>query len=568
MPQRTGNLNLRWASGLVAGLAAAGVRHAAISPGSRSTPLTLAFDRHPDIRTWVLPDERCAAFFALGLGRGGQGPAAVVATSGTAPAHWYPAIIEASQDHQPLVLISADRPPELHGCGANQTLDQTRLFGSHVREYFQLPEASGDEAALHHLRIRAQRLVDIGRWPQPGPVHINVPLREPLVPEDQTGSPPLPAVTPVLIAHPLLAPDPDEIQALASELSGRPGLIVCGRLPQHPGLATSIGRLARRLDCPVLADPLSGLRFGPHDRSLVLTRYDAFVRRSGFAQAHRPAWTLHLGAVPTSKSLQTYLAGLSQLRRTSVVPFGPWPDPDHRDTRVIHSDPEALCQALSECRLAPAPGQWAEAFLAEEQRAARTLANMPRPPLESEVLALLTRHAPSGGTLFLGSSLIIRDADSFLSGSERPLNLIGNRGASGIDGHVSTLLGAAAARREPVIGLLGDLALYHDMNGLLAARSLDATLVVVNNGGGAIFDYLPQAGLPQYERYWRTPTQLDPAKVADLYGLRHCRVSGSPGFQGALLRSLQDGSVNLIEVLVSPRDSLARHRAYWEAITG
>jgi 2-succinyl-5-enolpyruvyl-6-hydroxy-3-cyclohexene-1-carboxylate synthase len=564
----TGNLNLRWAYALVDGLAAAGVSHAVISPGSRSTPLALACDRHPSLATWVLPDERCAAFYALGLARGGQGPTAVIATSGSAPAHWYPAIIEASQDQQSLVLISADRPAELHDCGANQTVDQTRLFGVHVRQFFQLPEPDKDAGVLRQASLRAQRLVDISRWPLPGPVHLNVPLREPLVPEDDLGDLPTPSAPGVQIAHPQLSPDPGELQDLACELSGRPGLILCGRLPTAAGLAPAIGRLARRLDCPVLADPLSGLRFGPHDRSLILARYDSFLRRTAFTRTHRPSWVLGLGGVPTSKALQTYLDGLGPLPRVTVVPFGPWSDPGHRCTRVIHTDPESLCRALSEFRLAPAPASWSEAFLAEERRCERRLDEMRRQPLEAEILGLLARHAPAGATLFLGSSMVIRDADSFLAGSDRPLTLIGNRGVSGIDGHVSTLMGLAAARREPVIGVLGDLALYHDMNGLLAARGLGATLIVFNNRGGAIFDYLPQARLPDYERYWRTPTGLDPAKIADLYGLRHWRVSDARAFQDALLRALQDGQEDLIEVVLDPQLSLARHRAYWEAITG
>ncbi len=560
-------INLLWCDTLVGGLATAGVRHVVISPGSRSTPLTLAFDRHPQIRTWVLPDERSAAFFALGLGKASGTPAALIGTSGSAPAHWLPAVLEAAQDLQPLILISADRPGALQACGANQTLDQIRLFGQHVRAFFQLPEPEASEQALRHASHRAARMADQARWPLPGPVHLNLPLPEPLTPSADL-PPPAPAPgTSVQASYPRLAPDPDTLGRLAGRIVARPGLMVCGRMTPYPGLAQALTRLARRLDCPILADPLSGLRFGSHDRSLVLTHYDAFLRRPGIESRYRPDWLLHFGGLPTSRPLQEYLARIPADPCVAVTPLGPWPDPAHRYSEVLRADPLLVCEGLAgQLETAPATGLSA-ALVEQERRAARLLAELEHPPVEASVMGQLARLWP-GGTLFCAGSMVIRDADGFLAGGPQALTLVGNRGASGIDGNVSTGLGLAAGGCGPVAALLGDLALYHDMNGLLAARGLDATLLVLNNGGGAIFDYLPQARLPGLDRYWRTPTGLEPARIAHLYELGYTRLEGAAGLERALAASLARPGVDLIELVIDPRESLERHRAYWRAVAG
>jgi len=555
--------NLRWAHALIEGLVQSGVTHAVISPGSRSTPLTLACVGHPDLRTWVVPDERSAAFLALGLSKAGGAPAAVVATSGSAPGNWYPAIIEAAYDAVPLLLLSADRPEPLQACGSNQTIDQTRLFGKHVRAFFALPDADASEAGLRHASTRAAQAVDRSRWPHPGPVHINVPLREPLVPIGGSTPGIRGPRTVAYTRYPRLVPAPADLAELAAWLSGRRGLIVCGRGPSGEGFAATVAELAGRLACPVLADPLSGLRFGDHDRSRILSHYDTFLRAESFVASQRPERVLQLGAAPTSKALQEYVAGLGAGALALVVPHGPWQDPAERSGRVLYADPELLCQVLVRLELQPAPADWREPFLAQERHVASRLKGSGDLPLEARVLEVLGRRLPERATLFCGNSMVVRDVDSFLEGGDQALRILGNRGASGIDGNVSTVLGIAAAGGGPVVGLVGDLALYHDMNGLLAARGLNGTLVVFNNGGGAIFGYLPQRNLPEFERYWLTPTGLDTAQVARLYGLTHHRADDAEAFEAALEQSLAGPGVDIIEVVVDREESVARHEAYW-----
>lgn len=559
--------NVAAAQTLVDGLVTAGVNHAVISPGSRSSPLVLACDAAAGLVTWVIPDERAAAFFALGLAKADQMPVMLIATSGSAPANWYPAVIEAAQDLQPLILISADRPPDLQDCGANQTIDQAGLFGSHVRGFYALPEAGSPSASRRYFTSLASRSVDKSRWPLPGPVHLNVPFREPLI-----DAPPPPKAQDALsppagtaMSYPRIQPLPDEIATLATQLSGKPGLIVCGRGTFPPGFTQAITRLAEYLACPLLADPLSGLRYGAHERSHILSRYDSFLRRAHFSQAHQPEWVLRFGAMPVSQQLQNYLAGLNTDRQLVVAPFNPWPDPDHVANRVIHSDPEAFCQALLDAGLEPGSPRWHAGFVAEERRVAALEAKREL-PLEAQVLHALVECCDADTRLFAGNSLVIRDVDSFLSGGQKPVTLTGNRGASGIEGNISTTLGITAACSAPVVGLLGDLALYHDMNGLLAARSLKATLVVFNNGGGGIFAYLAQARLPQFERYWLTPTSLDIGQIARLYDLGYHSVSSAGDFRQAFRQALDSNRTDLIEVLVDRQQSVALHKAYWEAV--
>lgn len=551
--------NLRWALTLIDGLVSAGLAHAVISPGSRSTPLALACDRHPAVTTHVVLDERSAAFFALGLAKATGCPVAVVGTSGSAPANWFPAVIEANYGAVPLILLSADRPPELRECGANQTVEQTRLFGEHVRFAFDLGAAEASPLALRHVAQRARQAADKSRWPLPGPVHLNVPLREPLVPStlpefDFTPAGAAPAC-------PQLVPPNKEIARLAGELSGRPGVIVCGAAAYSETFPAAVAALAARLNCPLLADPLSNLRFGGHDRSRILTRYDAFLRNQDFSATHRPEWVLRFGALPVSKSLQQYLAAQDAARHILVEPHGRWPDPLHLTTDLLHADAAALCKALaSEALSAPSPAWWAD-FARQEDRAACC----EPPPVEAEIVRMLLEHLPAGATLFSGNSMPIRDLDSFSGSAGKTLRIVANRGASGIDGNVSTALGVAAGAQGKVVALLGDLTCCHDSGGLLAARGLDVTLVVLNNGGGGIFGYLPQAGLPDFERLWLTPAELDFGRMAALYGLAFQRVAQAQDFEAAMAQALAVPGPNLIEVAIDREESLERHRAYWAA---
>lgn len=552
-----GHDNLLWCRTLIGALAASGATHAVISPGSRSTPLALACLRQDGLKTWVRVDERCAAFFALGLAKASGLPVILVATSGSAPANWYPAVIEADMGGVPLILLSADRPPELRDCGANQTIDQIRLFGGHARAFHELPPADARPDMLRWLGALAARAAEQSRWPRPGPVHVNVPLREPLLAAEPALR--VQAVPPACVPGlPVVNLADDEVAALARELAGGRGVIVCGEGRHGADFPAALGGLARRLACPVFADPLSGLRFGAHDLERVLARYDAFLRGAGLP---RPDWVLRFGAMPVSKSLQTWLAGLAEVPQLVVDATGSWPDPLHLAGRMLRADPALLCAGLAR-RARAAPTAWLETWQEAERRAARLAAI--DPPPEAGMIRDIVRLLPDGATLFSGNSMAIRDLDAYSGTGGGTLRIVGNRGASGIDGNVSTALGLAAGG-GPLLALLGDLAFYHDMNGLEAARGMDAVFVVLNNGGGGIFEYLPQAGLAEFEQAWLTPLDLDFSHAAALYGLTHHRVKALAAFAPALESALKGGA-HLIEVMVDRADSVRRHRAYWSAI--
>ncbi|HHH44965.1 MAG TPA: 2-succinyl-5-enolpyruvyl-6-hydroxy-3-cyclohexene-1-carboxylic-acid synthase [Gammaproteobacteria bacterium] len=560
---RPGDTNLRWSQQVVRALVDAGVHHLVISPGSRSTPLVLAALQCDALQVHVIPDERSAAFFALGLGKAGAAPAAVLATSGSAPAHWYPAVIEAASAHWPLLLLSADRPPEQHACGANQTVDQARLFGTFIRGFFGMDVHAGEQVLMDSAPSITAQAVDLSRWPLPGPVHINLSFREPLLPESGLTAAP-PGSTAIQIGYPQRTPAAAQLQQLAERLSGRPGMIIAGATPFSADEAQALCTLAQRLDCPLLADPLSGLRFAARDATQLICCYDTFLRDPVFCAAQVPEWVLQLGAAPVSKTLQSYLDAHAQTSLPiRVSPVGDWPDPARNSRQILHVDILPLLQSLCDIPLQAAPPEWSDAFRQAEQRVGRLFREPSSLPLEAGILAQLIRQAPAGSQVFAGNSMVIRDCDSFLNHHRKALTLHANRGASGIDGNVSTVLGMAAANEQLAIGVLGDLALYHDMNGLLAARSVKVVLVVFNNGGGAIFSYLPQSELASFEDYWLADTGLDMAAVTTLYHLSFHQVATVADFEQAFSTALAAPDSSLIEIVIDRKDSVSRHRALW-----
>ncbi|MBP5998560.1 MAG: 2-succinyl-5-enolpyruvyl-6-hydroxy-3-cyclohexene-1-carboxylic-acid synthase [Azonexus sp.] len=533
----TGTLNFLWSQAMVAGFVAAGVSHAVISPGSRSTPLALAMLRQTGLECTVAVDERSAAFFALGIAKANRRPALLLATSGTAPANWLPAIIEASQAAVPLIAISADRPPELQGCGANQTIDQCALFGTHVRASHLLgtPDAGFDPVYLRHLAARA---CEQACWPHPGPVHINQPFREPLLPATAT---PASYSATIVVSRPELRPQESEIRALAQAISGRPGIIVCGELVMETGLAEALTALAARLDCPILAEPLSNLRFGPHDRSHVCVRYNRWLADPQAANTRQPEWILRFGRFPVTRNLQNYLASDSAVH-VLVEPWPRWSDSAHRLTHVLRADPLAVCQALLAAGPAAAPASWLPCFMKIE-------ATVAAPGTVTGHITVLLDELAANTPLFVGNSLAIRQLDSASGSGEKPLVFYGNRGASGIDGNISTALGIAAVHGR-VVALLGDLTCQHDLGGLALAHGRNAVIVAVNNQGGGIFDLLPQATLPEFREGWKTPQRLDFEHAAMTFGLGYARAEDDSTLRNALRQAIHAGGPHLIELVV------------------
>jgi len=556
-----GQINLDWCAALVGGLADAGVREFVLSPGARSTPLTLAALRHPRIDCEVILDERSAAWYALGRVRAGGRPVALVCTSGTAAANWLPAVVEANQSALPLLLLSADRPPELHGWGANQTIDQATLFAGQIRAAHQ-PGAPFPGFSADWLRQLAARAVADSSWPLPGPVHLNLAFREPLLPAtvqfDFTAG-----ERPTAIAPPTLIPDATALHEFAECLTSGRGAIVCGEGCAGGGdgaaFAEAVAALAARLDCPILADPLSGLRFGTHDRRRVCCRHEIWLRDEGRTAALRPDWVLRFGAFPVTRTLQQFVAGSPTLL---VEPHGRWPDPLHRTARLLRADPLAACRALTQhVTTAPATG-WMTAFADAEAAAAEALTTTPQPP-EAELVAALCRDLPSGTRYFCGNSLPIRDLAAYSGGGEKSRHFFANRGASGIDGNLATAAGIAGKGDDavPTVAIVGDLTAQHDLGSLALLPGRPLVLIVINNGGGGIFDLLPPAALPEFERGWLTPQAIDFAHAASTFGIACRRIADAGEAVAATRAALAERAPLLIEFVVDRERSLALRRA-------
>ncbi len=572
-------------------LARAGVRHVCIAPGSRSTPLALTVAAHPRLRIWMHVDERSAGFFALGMARALGAPVALLCTSGTAAANFLPAVVEARSARVPLLVLTADRPPELRDVGAAQTIDQNALFGAHAKWFVEmaLPEATAP--MLRYARTLAGRAVARAAAAPAGPVHLNCPFREPLVPtpiEAPAALSPADALAwqGRLNGEPWVrvtdAPshlDTADAERLAEQLRAaqRP-LIVCGPQPDV-ALAGPLAALATAMGAPLLADPLSQLRWGAHDRSAVIDRYDAALRGDATSAALAPDLVLRIGGVPTSKSLIEYLRrhGSAPL---IVVDAGGWPEPTLLASEVVHAEPRLLCDRLLELLDGDRPAAGRTAWLADWRRMNDTVgAALERytcaldEPFEGRALADIAAALPSGATLAVSSSMPVRDLDAFAAGDARAIRVLANRGANGIDGVVSTSLGAAAALREasggPLVLVIGDLALYHDSNGLLAGKlhGLDATIVVLNNDGGGIFSFLPQASdAAHFEQLFGTPHGLEFGPLAALYGARYQRADDAASLRTAVAAGIAGRGLHLVELRTERARNVALHQEAWAAV--
>jgi len=570
------NRNVLWANALVDELVAAGVDAVVASPGSRSTPLTVAAAGHDELRVFSQLDERSAAYFALGCARRTGRVTPLICTSGTAAANYHPAVMEASEARVPLLALTADRPPELRDSGANQTADQEKLYGDAVRYYKDLPEPAADDRALRSLRTTVARAVAAAEGTDRGPVHLNVPFEKPLEPTPVSGDVPddLPAAAergrdgPYVDVTPG-APEPgdDELRALAAALSDADrGLIVAGPA-DPPGIdPESVAALAHATGFPVLADPLSGIRYGGHSRvAPVVGAYDAYLSADlagGASDAEAetrgsdwadPDAVLRLGASPTSKRLRKYLAetGADQYQ---VDPAGRWREAEFAATNLVVAEPSRLCARLSRLVVGGSGdpdwrAQWEEADRAAEAVHARetdasdvaasdadatTDGESSRSDLgfhEGDALRAVAGALPDPATLFVSNSMPVRDLDRFVGPTTANVTALGNRGVSGIDGVVSSALGAGAGTTDDLTLVLGDLALYHDANGLLAVDrcDVDATVVVLNNDGGGIFHRLPiEAFEPPFTESFKTPHGLAFEPLSELYGLEYARIDARP----------------------------------------
>ncbi|HLM86808.1 MAG TPA: 2-succinyl-5-enolpyruvyl-6-hydroxy-3-cyclohexene-1-carboxylic-acid synthase [Solirubrobacteraceae bacterium] len=589
-------------------LARCGMRAACTSPGSRSAPLVLSLAREPRVRCFSHIDERCAGFFALGLAKASGLPVAVACTSGTAVAQLLAAAVEAREARVPLLLLTADRPPELRANGAGQAIDQLKLYGDAAKWFFEIDAfEQASEQRLRWMRTLACRAYWTALEGSPGAVHLNFPLREPLVsddqlPEDRTGrdnGAPYVRRTP---ARPQTEagrasqadPLPGTPEATLQELvaGSRRGVLVAGRHERLTALGQAASAFAQAAGWPLLADPLSGARRG----ASAIAHYDALLRDDGFASSMAPDLVVRVGDLPVSKPLRSWLSELDGTRQVALDPEAAWQDPASVLSHSLALEPAAALRQLatsltgggrqgaaaddeppdgSDRRTGATEADWLASWRSADERAAQAIVGvlaqegLSEPAVAAELGVLL----PAQATLFVASSMPVRDIETFWPVRADPPRVLCNRGANGIDGTVSSAFGAAAHGPGPVVLLIGDVALAHDIGGLLAATrlGLKLTIVLLDNNGGGIFDFLAVSRVPDqdiYTRHVATPTGLDFAAAAATYGLAHEPVRSVPELRGALERALEPAArCTLVHVRTDRVENVALHARVWEAVS-
>jgi 2-succinyl-5-enolpyruvyl-6-hydroxy-3-cyclohexene-1-carboxylate synthase len=562
--------NRLWARLIVEELVRCGVDSFCVAPGSRSTPLVAALAENEGARKLVHFDERGTAFAALGYARATGRPAAWITTSGTAVANGLPAVVEAATDGVPMILLTADRPPELRQTGANQTIDQPDIFGDFVRWRFDLPAPSLEIDPAMVLTTVDQAAYRAIRAPQ-GPVHLNLMFREPFLPEAEDGEEPPPAdwlessrpYTRYAATKP--AVDEVEIENLSDLLHPtKRGLVVVGRLASRKQ-GEAVLRLADALGWPLLPDVSSQVRLGADSESLV-AHYDALLADETFAGAHAPEAVLHVGGRSLSKRLEGLLSR-SRPDPYIVVRENPFRlDPHHRVTHSVEAEVVGFCAALSRVT-EPSPPEddsWTAGWRDASKEAGRRLDGLlsrVAEPSEPLVARLVSRNIPAEHGLVVASSMPIRDVDTYAATDGAPVPVAANRGASGIDGTVATAAGFARGLGRPVTLLIGDLALLHDLNSLAMLRGLRVVVVAINNDGGGIFSFLSVARHEAFfEPYFGTPQGVGFEPAAAMFGLDYERPGTTDEFLEAYRAACTREGSTLIEVKTDREENVALHR--------
>jgi 2-succinyl-5-enolpyruvyl-6-hydroxy-3-cyclohexene-1-carboxylate synthase len=583
----SGALVGEWSRLLVTSLVQAGLRHAVVSPGSRSTPFAWALGNAPGLRCHVLIDERVAGFFALGLARATGEPALLLCTSGSAAASYFPAVVEASLARVPLLVLTADRPFELQGVDAPQTIDQVKLYGDHVRRFFELGVPEATSGALSALQRVAAQALHTSRSPEPGPVHLNARAKKPLEPTPPTNEPEreLAASVDKLIARGVTrisdaetTPSLAGVRELAGELRrARRGIIVAGPAPLADARGrASIQALSQKLALPIYAEATSQLRFGEAGENSV-DALDWLLRSAPSRAALRPDFMLRLRGTPTSSGLEQVL--LERASELHVVSEHGYPDPLSAARTLTFGAPHAVAaRLLAELEAhQPHPEQleYRSRLERANERAWRIIDGVLGAAAaldEPESVRLAVAAVPAGGLLVLGNSLPVREVDAYVRAGGRPLSVLGQRGANGIDGLIAGAAGAARASGLPALLLLGDVSFAHDLGGLAAARLVETPLViaVIDNQGGRIFEQLPLRQLLDADEeraaMWLTPPELALEHAGALFGLPYAAPADAATLRSTLGQAMERQGASLVHIRVPPHGARDTQRAILNAL--
>ena len=581
------NRNILWTRSFVNELAMLGVKYVSISPGSRNTPLTLAFANNKKIKAFIHIDERSSGFFALGVAKASHSPVAVVCTSGTATAELYPSIVEAYQQRVPLIICTADRPAELLNRGANQTINQENIYKNHIRWFYDagLPDPGIDK--LRNIKLAAINAVHYSTIKSRGPVHINFPFKKPFEPKSYTDG--IDEKTLFFAENTIPVKerpcndnenDTDIItQKWFLDIFNyfekfERGLIIAGPDNYNPEFLNICQLLSRKLSYPLLADGTSQFRFGNHSKDNIIVNYDAFLRPGKFSTSHQPDIIIQFGRTVTSKGLDNFLSNCTAAR-FMVNEYGDWFDPAGKAAAAYACKPYIFCsemiRLLDSIKFSRGNSPWLEAFNLEEKKSSilkSKIINCSDFPDESRIVNEILKAVPDDCQIMISNSMPVRDFDYFASFSEKKIIIHSNRGASGIDGITSTALGIAAANKKPTLLITGDLAFYYDLNGLLSAKNYKIPLVIVliNNNGGGIFKMLPISKYGEiFKKYFVAAHGLEFKNLVKAFSGNYKLIKSWKVLKSSLHSAFKAKQLSVLEIKTNASHSHKTRQKYWKA---
>ncbi|WP_026693571.1 2-succinyl-5-enolpyruvyl-6-hydroxy-3-cyclohexene-1-carboxylic-acid synthase [Peribacillus kribbensis] len=554
-------------------LAKAGVKNVVVSPGSRSTPLAYMLMEHDEIQVHLNIDERSAGFFALGMAKALQEPVGLLCTSGTAAANYYPAVVEAKISRIPLVVMTADRPHELRDVGAPQAIDQIHLYGRHVKWFVEmaLPEESDD--MIRYARNVCARAAATALQAPAGPVHLNFPFREPLIPhmEDKRWFKGKSESKSIGILQGELTLPESFYQSCADKMmQAERGLIICGPM-DSPSFNSKVLSLSKKTGFPVLADPLSQLRSDGSTSDAIIDTYDTFLRFEDVKKALKPDLILRFGAMPVSKPLTIYLKDQVDAELLVIDGGAGWREPAGIADDMLYCDETVFCREMMSLVDRKEDRTWLDEWKKINDLAKSGLGRIRdfSEMDEGKLFAVLADLMPHNSSLFVGNSMPVRDLDTFFLSPANHVRTFCNRGANGIDGVVSSALGVSAVLDQTVL-VIGDISFFHDMNGLMAARllKLDMTIIIVNNDGGGIFSFLPQSQEEKhFEELFGTPHGLEFKQAVSLYGGEYYAPQSWEEFSDRFSSSFAKKGLKVIELRTERSENVRRHRELWNEVS-
>ncbi|WP_042474382.1 2-succinyl-5-enolpyruvyl-6-hydroxy-3-cyclohexene-1-carboxylic-acid synthase [Bacillus ndiopicus] len=549
---------------IVASLLQHGVEEVVVSPGSRSTPLAYAFASTKSIKMHRQIDERAAAFYALGIAKAEGKPVVLLCTSGTAAANYFPAIIEAKYARVPLIVLTADRPHELREVGAPQTIDQIRLYGEHVKYSMEFPIPDAAPQTLPFIEHHVGRAVAIASSAPFGPVHINIPFREPLLIDFKS----LPELTFKASFMQEGTPSLEACNFLAQTINTtKKGVIIIGELPLGVDLIP-LWSFVRKCKWPVLIEGLANMRGGVPEDCLpyVISTYDAILKNEHFKGAVAAQTVIRIGAQPVSKFLMLFLTQTMPTNYIVIDEDALFRDSTNISTHFIQGKPGEWLEHLTlQSEADDYLAQWQQAELIARKHIAAYIEHTQD---EGAFVQKMLELIPDGSDVFVSSSMPIRDIDTFFLATTKDIRIFANRGTNGIDGVTSTALGFSTVHKRPTYLIIGDLAFLHDANAFVASRyqANDLTIVVMNNDGGGIFSYLPQANIEEhYEDLFGTPTALTFGQLAAMYDVQYDCLENLAAFEAAL-QANKAQPIRLLEVMTDRAVNVESHRALWQRI--